>query len=210
MTSTIYSRFRYSSDSNLQPTGEASNGEVEDYVLSLVPYDYGDLPDGSVPATPDYPTQNADDGARHIIVTDGSGNPTLGSVVDAEVDGQPDATATGDDLAGSSDEDGVTLPSVLIADPATPTTIYVDMTGSTYDGLLSAWIDFDQDGSWDDAGEQIYANELVEAGDVRTLPALTVPKIAAWPYLPGAKVTLAPTMPLASPPTLSIASPSNS
>ncbi|MCU0611672.1 MAG: hypothetical protein MUE60_07795, partial [Candidatus Eisenbacteria bacterium] len=58
--------------------------------------DLGDAPD------PSYPTLLASDGARHI-----TGSAVyLGAGVDAELDGQPNAGATGDDLAGD-DEDGV-------------------------------------------------------------------------------------------------------
>ena len=68
-------------------------------VLKLYGVDWGDLDSP-------YPTMRADDGARHTIV---SGAPYLGSVApDNEDDGQPNATATGDDLNGvPDDEDGV-------------------------------------------------------------------------------------------------------
>ena len=78
----------------------------------LLATDFGDAPDtlpdppgqGTVDV-PAYPTLLADDGARHEIV---EGGPYLGTAPDAEDDGQPDATATGDDTSGDDDEDGVT------------------------------------------------------------------------------------------------------
>jgi hypothetical protein len=68
-------------------------------ILKLYGVDWGDLDSP-------YPTMLADDGARHAIVSDA---PYLGSVApDSEDDGQPNATATGDDLNGvPNDEDGV-------------------------------------------------------------------------------------------------------
>jgi hypothetical protein len=60
--------------------------------------DFGDLP-------APYKTLLADDGPRHSIVP---GAPYLGAVApDAETDGQPNATATGDDTHGVRDEEGV-------------------------------------------------------------------------------------------------------
>jgi hypothetical protein len=59
--------------------------------------DFGDAPD------PMYPTLLANNGARH---TSGTG-PHLGVSVDAESDGQPNATATGDDIAGWTADDEV-------------------------------------------------------------------------------------------------------
>ena len=60
--------------------------------------DLGDLPAG-------YPTLLVSNGARHLIVSP----LRLGNLIDAEADGQPNAMATGDDLAGAvpDDEDGV-------------------------------------------------------------------------------------------------------
>jgi hypothetical protein len=61
--------------------------------------DFGDLPSP-------YPIRIAQNGPRHSIVP---GAPYLGAVApDAEVDGQPNATATGDDSNGTNDEGGVT------------------------------------------------------------------------------------------------------
>ncbi|MEE8389433.1 MAG: GEVED domain-containing protein, partial [Anaerolineae bacterium] len=154
VTNTIYSRFRFSSDSNLQPTGEASDGEIEDYVQPVIVYDYGDLPE------PPYPTTLIQDGARHIILS--AGNPTLGATVDAEVDGQPSTDATGDDSSGTpDDEDGVRFESPIVAGQIATLTI----TGTNVTGaLLNAWIDFNGNGDLTDAGEQIFTDETLNAG----------------------------------------------
>ncbi|MBU2691779.1 MAG: choice-of-anchor D domain-containing protein, partial [Candidatus Eisenbacteria bacterium] len=97
-------------------------------------YDFGDAPD------PAYPTLLANNGARHLIDPD----VYLGTQIDAEADGVPDAGAQGDDNNNNDDEDGVLFVSPLIAD----STATVNVTAST-EGLLYGWIDFDQNGTWD-------------------------------------------------------------
>ena len=105
-------------------------------------FDFGDAPD------PTYPTLLANNGARHVIVPPMA----LGFGVDAELDGQPDATATGDDNDGNDDEDGVFFTTALV--PGQPATVAVTATVA---GLLDAWIDFDGDGSWAQPGDQVFA-----------------------------------------------------
>jgi len=116
---------------------------------SPVDQDFGDAPDRP------YPTMHLSDGARHTI----DARVYLGRSVDADVDGQPDATATGDDNDGNDDEDGVAFASALtIGSKAT-----VEVTASTA-GALNAWIDFNSDGDWDNAGEQIFIDEPLVTG----------------------------------------------
>jgi uncharacterized repeat protein (TIGR01451 family) len=111
--------------------------------------DYGDAPD------PSYPTLSASNGARHPF----DGVLYLGSTVDGESDGQPTASSDGDDLDGSDDEDGVTFTSALrLGLEAT-----VDVIASA-PGLLNAWIDFNFDGDWADAGEQVFTDEPLATG----------------------------------------------
>ncbi|MCK5213407.1 MAG: hypothetical protein KAQ74_05725, partial [Dehalococcoidia bacterium] len=111
--------------------------------------DWGDAPD------PDYETLLASDGARHIIV------PTLylGSTIDGEEDGQPDANATGDDLAGGDDEDGVAFTSAY--EPGETMTLTVTASQA---GKLHAWVDFNDDGDWTDPGEQIFVSVSLVGG----------------------------------------------
>ncbi len=80
-----YARFRLSSAGNLQPTGLADDGEVEDYRVLISGIDYGDAPDG-------YGTLRASGGARHVMT-----GPFFGPLPDHDADGQPTADATGDD-----------------------------------------------------------------------------------------------------------------
>ncbi len=149
----VFARFRFSSIGGLNYTGQASNGEVEDYEVFIEEplEDWGDAPD------PTYPTLSASNGAVHTLVETvylGAGVP------DAETDGQPDATAMGDDSSGSDDEDGVIhTPKTIVPSKTTNVTI----TAST-SGFINAWVDFNADGDWTDAGEQVFTNAAVVPG----------------------------------------------
>ena len=122
--------------------------------FGFVAYDLGDLPDSSLPApdTNSYPTQLADNGARHVIDVDASGAGTfLGDRVDAEDDGQPSVDADGDDNAPSGepdDEDGIVFTSPIM--PGQPFTIDIKaQTPNGANGYLNMWIDFDGSGTLD-------------------------------------------------------------
>lgn len=107
--------------------------------------DWGDAPD------PPYPTLGMGVGASHRIRPD-PGGVYLGAGVDPEPDGQPHPSALGDDNDGIDDEDGVIFTSLLV--PGMMATVDVDVNIT---GWLSAWIDFDDDGSWNEPGDQIFA-----------------------------------------------------
>lgn len=165
-----------------EPGGTADLEASLDLDLSageVVPCDTRDFGDAADPA---YPTLLASDGARHRL---GSGV-YLGTCVDGEADGQPDAAAEGDDGAGGSvdlgpcatpgeDEDGV-----VFRDPLeVGTTPRIEVTASQ-PCTLSAWIDFDGDGDWMDAGEDLFPGgvELPAGTSVQsfTVPAGAVPE----------------------------------
>ncbi|MBN1857474.1 MAG: S8 family serine peptidase [Dehalococcoidia bacterium] len=148
ITTSTFARFRFSSNGGLSYEGPADDGEVEDYRLTIGSYDWGDAPD------PDYPTLLASNGARHIIT-----GPYLGAAVDAEDDGQPDADATGDDLDGNDDDDGVTFPSTIVVGEEISLDVYASGTSA-----LDAWIDYNGDGDWDDDDEQVFAARALVAG----------------------------------------------
>ncbi|MCE9643624.1 right-handed parallel beta-helix repeat-containing protein [Candidatus Parcubacteria bacterium] len=134
---------------------------LPDYVILPLcvvdPRDFGDAPEN--PIVPgDYPTTLANDGARHHIVAGFH----LGATIDAELDGQPNGTATGDDenpLGDPDDEDGVIFNEPFV--PGLQTSITVTLTGQT--GLLDAWFDWNGDGFWD-AGEQVFTNQVLNSG----------------------------------------------
>ncbi len=114
--------------------------------------DFGDAPD------PGYPTYAVNNGAFHMCYLGFQ----MGPLLDGEQDGQPDATATGDDLMTSDDEDGVTFPASLV--PGTVGSISIDMTSSQTGGYIDAWVDFGYDGSWLEGGDQILVSQWAPAG----------------------------------------------
>ncbi len=163
-------RFRLSSVGGLPPndggSGPVIDGEVEDYTFLLKGLDYGDAPAG-------YPTLLADDGARHVVLA--NGNPTLGTQIDTEADGQPNANHMGDDLNGTpDDEDGVTFAGVMVQGGAP---VDISVAAGATGGLLNAWIDFNADGDWNDPGEQIAA-DLDLAGGSTTVLSVAAPPTA--------------------------------
>ena len=116
----------------------------------VVDRDYGDAPAA-------YAVLAIDNGASHVV-----GSLKLGVTVDAEVDGQPSPNADGD---GSDDDGVVELASVIaVSDAATTSSFLVTASAA---GRVDAWIDFNNNGVWSDAGEQI-ANNIVVSGGVNT------------------------------------------
>ncbi|RLD14818.1 MAG: hypothetical protein DRI28_02510 [Caldiserica bacterium] len=136
-------------------SGAFEDGETEDYLLLIgqgvtETMDFGDAPD------PSYPTLLKNNGARHIITP----NILLGTKIDSENDGQPNANATGDDvLDGNNDEDGVTFTTSLIPGGVAGVKIIASARG-----FIDAWIDFNIDGDWLDTNEQIFISTPVSAG----------------------------------------------
>ena len=114
--------------------------------------DFGDAPSA-------YPTLLADNGARHF-----ASGPTIGVNRDFESDGQPNATGTGDDDAGTPvDEDGVTFGSIRVGQLGA--TVTVNVQNAPSGAKLDAWIDFNDDGIWSGVSEQIADNVSVVNGD---------------------------------------------
>ncbi len=156
-----YARFRLNREGNLKFDGPAQDGEVEDYLvtLSLQQVDFGDAPQP-------YPTLLADKGAWHMIIP----NFWLGARVDGERDGQPSADAKGDDLAPAgtpSDEDGVRFLTPLTPGSVVKVEVVATLPSSSTTqptGKLNAWIDFNMNGSWADAGDQVFTNYIVGPG----------------------------------------------
>lgn len=155
-----FARFRFSTEKNLQPWGEAPDGEVEDYALTVEALpefvDFGDAPDIEGPRS--YPTRLANNGAWHEIK-----GPWLGQHVDAEPDGQSSIGADGDDADGLDDEDGVYFNSTVLR--GNTLSILIDMQSSTSNGYVNGWIDYSLDGDWDDPGEQVITNLWIAAGN---------------------------------------------
>ncbi len=159
----VYFRFRIAETAVGSPTGDVAGGEVEDYVLGLLGNDLADLPNT-------FGTSIATSGPRHAI--DPAANFRLGACADTEGDGQPTANATGDDAGagtatqgtcanGGDDEDGVTLQPAF----AVCTTTSLTINASAGGGFLNAWIDWNADGDFGDAGEQIATGLALTAGN---------------------------------------------
>ena len=153
-----FTRWRFSTTDVVLPPWQSvgtavPNGEVEDHRTSIEErpeerLDWGDAPDQP------YPTLNVSNGARHQIIQGFH----LGRRIDADPNGQPTIGASGDDLDGSDDDDGVRFLTNIV--PGGVTEIAVDATA---EGLLDAWADFNQDGVWQ-PHEQIFTNEPIAAG----------------------------------------------
>jgi len=153
--------------------GPWSDGEVEDYEICLVEgpqYDYGDAPDSP------YPTTEANNGARHLVTP---GGVYLGLSVDAEWDGQPNADATGDDIANNpDDEDGVVFTTDLV--PGELTCFDVTAVG---DGYLNAWIDFNSNGNWGDSGDHVFTDYQLVSGTTNLCFPVPADAVVACTYM---------------------------
>jgi hypothetical protein len=132
--------------------GSFSTGETEDYLINITDpmLDFGDAP-------APYPTLLVNNGAHHDHV---GPNIMLGSLKDFEPDGFPDNLALGDDNNNLPDEDGVVLNNPVNVNKP----VSITVTSNTQGALLHAWADFNGNGSWADPGEQIFANQVLNAG----------------------------------------------
>ena len=129
--------------------------ETRQLLTVLISTDFGDAPEP-------YPTEirNAGDGAIHGASHWMDERFHLGEKVDAEPNGRPHEIARGDDNNNVNDEDGVRFTSALrVGETAT-----LEVTASSNEGFLNAWLDFNADGDWDDPGEQIFTNRRLAAG----------------------------------------------
>jgi hypothetical protein len=144
------------SDPNGTPIPNAPRpGDEDDAEVDTFLFDFGDAPTAL-----GYASLLADGGASHRLLING---PMIGRCVDAEEDGQPDSAALGDDRDGvCDDEDGIVFLSTL--HPRLSSELRISTEGSNRDGLLSAWIDFNRDGDWDDPGERILTDRRILAG----------------------------------------------
>ncbi len=127
-----------------------TSGDGNQVWLNRQATDYGDAP------TP-FPTLLDHDGARHLTL-----GPTLGPSRDMELDGTSSLGADGDDAQGATpdDEDGVLFDAIVVGIQGATVTV-----NASAPARLDAWIDFNGDGSWDGAGERIFAGADVTSGD---------------------------------------------
>jgi hypothetical protein len=173
LSGTLFS-VKVDGDCNVCVTGEPLRGNVvltdsNGAILSPMPpicfritgepedLDFGDAND------PTYPTLRASNGARHIPT-----GVTLGANRDTETEGQPSVKCDGDNKNGTvayppGDENGVQFAG------GNAVTIIVSQACK-----LNAWVDFNNDGSFATAGDQIFTNNALTAGEnyrVFTVPA---------------------------------------
>ena len=119
-----------------------SNSDDDDQVSS---YTYTEVRDyGDAPAT--YGT------ADHIM----NFTRYLGALVDGEDADQPSPNADADDLNGEDDEDGVTFPAEMHREETVDIPVTVNGLG-----YLNAWIDWNGDGDFLDAGEQVTNDQVL-------------------------------------------------
>ena len=118
-------------------------------VLTPVELDFGDAPESGT----SFPTR-LPSGGRHVLGSD----LRLGAQVDGEADGQPDATATGD----GADEDGMTFGTLQAGNANASVTVNANVPSGT--AMLNAWVDFNADGDWVDAGEQVFVDQTLSNG----------------------------------------------
>jgi hypothetical protein len=149
-------RFRLTSTSSPGSTGASGNGEVEDYIVTIVA-----------------PTTDFGDFSGFADASQGA-NPALrmGASLDTEFVSTRNATATGDDITGSDDEDGAVLPSMIAGQTVTIPVTVTNTTGAS--GFLNAWFDFNNNGVLTDAGEQFASNILIATGATNSVTNLTV------------------------------------
>ena len=157
--------------------GNATDGEVEDYPVSVsVPlYDYGDAPDTATgTGTGNYQTTETDEGPTHIVIKDPLDllHLSLGNNIDGDDGSLQNLEANADDgdtknvdLVGTilsngdtglDDEDGVTSFPALTAIPGQTYTVPVTVRNNIplLNAFVVGYIDFNQDGDFDDKGEK--------------------------------------------------------
>jgi hypothetical protein len=145
-----------------------SSGEVEDHLITITApnLDFGDWSGAGAATSTTYSTMNS--------------NLRLGAVVDAEATVVANATATTDDTTNTGatdDEDGATMPASLMQ--GVSVTLPVSVTNTlTVAGYLHAWIDFSNDGTFNNTlvssgGERLEAARTIAAGSGTTTQNIT-------------------------------------
>lgn len=170
-------------ESGFRQTFPASGEHLVNYdgVNPLRGFNFGNAESadwGDAPAP--YPTTRAQGGASHGATV----GLRLGVEWDSDQDGQPSLNADTDDTVGLigingviDDEDGVApLTPFIRADSANALRFNVTNTTGT-PAYVQGWMDFNGDGDWADAGEQIVSNLLVSASGAFS-PTFTIPSTA--------------------------------
>ena len=127
------------------------------FTVSIAGLDFGDAPDDPNELD-DYPTFLNSDGARHLVRS--------GFQLGLRVDDEADATVTAD-ATGDMYDDGVVFDSDLLMGGGPSGDNYVGLTlNASQDGFIDAWLDFNIDGDWNDAGEKFAVwTDAADVGD---------------------------------------------
>lgn len=108
-------------------------------------HDFGDLPAPYATLLPN--------GARHVIVP----GLKIGHALDAELDGQPQATAGGDDASGSDEDGWIATTQTATAGHSHTRQVRVTNT-TTANAFLHAFVDWNQDGDFADTAEYLVSS----------------------------------------------------
>jgi Ca2+-binding RTX toxin-like protein len=152
--------------------GEYSDKQAAILFLEPPVTDYGDAPDSGPGTGPqNYQTTSDDGGPSHITVS----GLFLGDGVDGEIGTRQNAAATQDDVIGlADDEDGVSNVLDLVVNAGVAPTVTLAVTNSTGNSAnLNGWIDYNQDGVFDNATER--ASAVVATGANEERVTLTFP-----------------------------------
>ncbi|MFC1569954.1 GEVED domain-containing protein, partial [bacterium] len=145
-------------------TGEGEPGEVEDYLINIIPVmewlneDYGDAPAG----------YEIGGNAFHTISED----IYMDAIPDPEAGPFSSPDALGDDIHFGDDEDA------YLSRIYPGTTYQIEAVPHLAEGMTGyfhAWIDFNRNGDWNDAGEKVVDGLAVPSGtawisEIRTAP----------------------------------------
>lgn len=122
------------------------------------PFDFGDLPDS-------YGTSLASNGARHGVFPGMS----LGKLIDSEPNGIPSGDAQGDNMEGMQDEDGILNASSVLIQPGQPFILNIEVSPDSKGVLfLQGWIDYNNDGDFNDPGEHLQFRDPVTGAPLNT------------------------------------------
>ncbi|PSB03490.1 hypothetical protein C7B64_08365 [Merismopedia glauca CCAP 1448/3] len=155
--------------------GNDTTGATSTLVVNAAQLDYGDAPDTLAgTGTGNYQTTSGDTGPSHTIVS----GIQLGANIDADNGSLENVNADADDTNSTpNDEDGVQLGGSTLQNQTLTkganATLDITTQGS---GKLNAWIDWNRDGDFVDAGEQI-ATDASPTSNAISLP-ITVPTTA--------------------------------
>ncbi|MBL4560046.1 MAG: DUF4347 domain-containing protein [Labilibaculum sp.] len=148
--------------------GAGNDFAIDDIRVEQSPLDldFGDAPSS-------YGTLLSDNGPRHIISDYDSprydSTLKMGVTIDSDDDGVPGVNASGDDRDNPQfhylfdDEDGVSWRNLIAGETYTTYLDVVNKTGSS--AYLNIWIDFNRDGDFGDAGEQVIRDRIAPNGN---------------------------------------------